>query len=206
MKSAFFSLIYLVFVLFACQSESEETVSYADISPSSTKNSTVKKDTSSAVLNEKPTKSLFLQLTDSLFPDATWKVLDTLLFPDRFGANKSEKWVVMTTNDSLTFMQFQFSDSIRTKNAFFNWIDCFGTNCTSFKIGGNVKIKNRNALLLVGNKQLVLIESARKIDEKGIVVSLERDTTKQNWSYLVSMPRKGKSNWKKVKQGNFTKL
>jgi hypothetical protein len=103
-------------------------------------------------------------------------------------------------------MQFQFSDSIRTKNAFFNWIDCFGTNCTSFKIGGNVKIKNRNALLLVGNKQLVLIESARKIDEQGIVVSLERDTTKQNWSYLVSMPRKGKSNWKKVKQGNFTKL
>jgi HK97 family phage prohead protease len=44
------------------------------------------------------------------------------------------------------------------------------------------------------------------VSEKGIVVTLERDTTKQNWSYLVNMPKKGKSNWKKVKNGHFTKL
>jgi hypothetical protein len=149
---------------------------------------------------------VFLQLSDSLFPDATWKALDTLLFPDRFGANKSEKWILTTKNDSLTFMQFQFSDSLRTKNAFFNWLDCFGTNCTSYKVGGNVKIKNRNALFLVGEKALVLVESAKKIDEKGIVGAFDKDTLKQNWMYLVTMPRTGKTNWKKVKNGHFTKL
>ncbi|MBP5983088.1 MAG: hypothetical protein KA734_05155 [Fluviicola sp.] len=206
MKSVFFGLISLVFVLFACQSESEETVTLADISPSSSKNTAVKKDTLASDLDQKPIKSVFLQLSDSLFPDAKWKALDSLLFPDRFGAKKSEKWILTTTNDSLTFMQFQFSDSLRTKNAFFNWLDCFGANCTSYKVGGNVKIKNRNAMFLVGEKALVLVESSKKIDEKGIVVSLERDSTKQNWSYLVTMPRKGKSNWKKVKNGHFTKL
>ena len=61
-------------------------------------------------------------------------------------------------------------------------------------------------MFLVGEKALVLVESTKKIDEKGIVVTLERDTTKQNWSYLVNMPKKGKSNWKKVKNGHFTKL
>jgi hypothetical protein len=61
-------------------------------------------------------------------------------------------------------------------------------------------------LFLIGEKALVLVESAKKIDEKGIVGALDKDTLKQNWSYLVTMPRKGKSNWKKVKNGHFTKL
>jgi hypothetical protein len=195
-----------LFSLFACQSESEETVTLSDISPSSAKNKDVKKDTLATDVDEKPIKSVFLQLSDSLFPDATWKALDTLLFPDRFGANKSEKWILTTKNDSLTFMQFQFTDSLRTKNAFFNWLDCFGTNCTSYKVGGKVKIKNRNALFLVGEKALVLVESAKKIDEKGIVGAFDKDTLKQNWMYLVTMPRTGKTNWKKVKNGHFTKL
>ena len=70
MKSVFFGVISLVFVLFACQTESEETVMLADISPSSSKNTAVKKDTLASDLDEKPIKSVFLQLSDSLFPDA----------------------------------------------------------------------------------------------------------------------------------------
>ena len=61
MKSVFFGVISLVFVLFACQSESEETVTLADISPSSSKNTAVKKDTLASDLDEKPIKSVFLQ-------------------------------------------------------------------------------------------------------------------------------------------------
>lgn len=196
----------LLFVTTACQSEVEETVTLADISPSSEKNRSVVPDVDSVAGNRKPNKSVFLPVVDSLFPEAEWIKLDSLLFPDRFGAKKSEKWLVKTTKDSLTFMQFQFTDSLRTNNAFFNWLDCFGTNCKSFKIGGNVKINNRNALFLVGEKQLILIESTKKIDEKGIVVTLESDSTKQNWSYLVNMPKKGKSTWKKIKKGSSSLL
>jgi hypothetical protein len=197
----YYSVLFFL-VLTACSGGKEEVVSLDQISPSSEKNKNRKEQNSAPLeVNERPTKSVLLPLIDGLSKDAFWKKWDTLLFPDRFGAANSEKWLVKTSEDSLTVIYYEFKDSLRTKNAFFNWIDCFGPSRKAFKIGGNVKVPSRNVLIYVGEKNLTVIESTNLLDEAIIRTLLCEKQEKQNWLYLVNAPRKGKTAWKRIEKG-----
>src|SRR3989338_4079116 len=95
----------------------------------------------------------------------------------------------------------KYNDSLRTKNAFFNWIDCFGPKCKSYTVGANIRIPKRAALWLVGSKELVIIEGNKAIDEKLIREILSKDPKKENWLYLVNIPKSGKTTWKRIDKG-----
>lgn len=187
----------------SCGPSEEETVSFDDLAPNASRDydkDNGRKDTLVTV-NERPEKSPFLRVVDTLMADSRWVKWDTLLFPDRFGPKQQEKWFSIGGGDSLTLLRYEFRDSLRTKNAFFNWIDCFGPKCTSYVIGGNLRIPKRHALVLVGAKQLIVIEGNKAIDEKKIRAVFEKDPKKENWLYLVAIPRSGKTTWRRIDKG-----
>ena len=109
----------------ACTNEASETVGYDQLAPCSEKYDDNQSDKAidSSVVNERPEKSLFLSIVDTMMLDSRWVKWDTLLFPDRFGPNAQEKWMTIGAKDSLVLLRYQFKDSLRTKNAFFNWIN-----------------------------------------------------------------------------------
>ena len=51
------------------------------------------------------------------------------MFVDRFQPKSILKLDLNTKTDKIFFGQWTFRDSLKTMNAFYNWIDCFGTNC-----------------------------------------------------------------------------
>jgi hypothetical protein len=193
----------LVLILVACTDQPAETVGYDELAPGSgkykDKQSSPKVD--SSVVNERPENSLFLAIVDTMMLESRWVKWDTLLFPDRFGPNAQEKWMTIGTKDSLVLLRYQFKDSLRTKNAFFNWIDCFGPKCKSYTVGANIRIPKRTALWLVGSKELVIIEGNKLIDEKVVREILNKDPKKENWLYLVNIPKTGKTTWKRIDKG-----
>ncbi len=192
-----------LFCLVACTSKNEETIGFDELAPTS-KRYTDQQAADSAkalLLNERPESSPFLAIVDTLMDDSRWIKWDTVLFPDRFGPKNQEKWFTVGTKDSLVLLHYTFKDSLRTKNAFFNWIDCFGAKCKSYAVGGNIRIPKRNALLLVGAKQLILIEGNKSIDEVLIRSTIEKDPKKENWLYIVSIPKTGKTTWKRIDKG-----
>lgn len=203
MKPAFFFLLTIT-LLFSCTGKKEEVVDFDQLGPGSEKytdaapDSTVQQLT---VVSERPETSVLLAVADTLLPGANWLKWDSVLFPDRFGAKSVEKWIVTGPKDSLVLLRYEFKDSLRTKNAFFNWMDCFGARCTSYVIGDNVRLSKRNGLLLVGEKQLLFIEGNRPLKEIEIRASLEKDPEKENWLYVVTIPRKGKTVWKRIDKG-----
>jgi hypothetical protein len=145
---------------------------------------------------------------DTLMDDARWVKWDTMLYADRFGAKQQEKWFAIGKDDSLVLLRYEFRDSAMTKNAFFNWIDCFGPKCISYRVGDNIRIPRRNALFLVGAKQIVLIEGARPVNEKLVrqvlmeqVAGKKNDPKKENWLYVVTAPKSGKAVWKRIDRG-----
>jgi len=192
----------LILFLVSCKGQPEETIAFDDLAPGSDYKEPVE-DTGSAtvLLNERPQESTFLKIVDTLFADSRWVKWDTVLFPDRFGPSKQEKWFAIGSADSLVLLKYEFKDSLRTKNAFFNWIDCFGPKCTSYTIGGNIRIPQRNGLILVGEKQLIIVEGNRKIDEKTVRAAMQKNPKKESWLYLVSVPRSGKTTWKRIEKG-----
>lgn len=178
-------------------SSTEKTVSMDDITPVSTRD--YSEDTSTApVVVQKPGSDILIRLGDTLLKETSWKKWDTTLFADRFGPTVSEKWIALSGKDSLTIQHYKFKDSLRTKNAFFNLLDCFGKRCTSYVVGGNLRIPGRAAQFFIGEKDVYLIESSKSPDFEKIRHILSPDIKKQHWLYVVNIPVRGKTTWKAV--------
>lgn len=204
-KSLFFvGIVFSVLSLVvSCTDTADETVNFDELAPTSDKykNGPKTDSTEVEVRNEKPSASTFLTLGDSLFPDASWKNWDTLLFLDRFGSLSAEKWILKHQKDSIVFLSYSFKDSLRVKNAFFNWLDCFGSSCKSYKVGQNAKYNKRNTLVYVAPQQVVLIESSSKLKEESIRSILQEEKKKQFWIYIIDAPKNGKTIWKRIEKG-----
>lgn len=206
-RFTFFLLAAGFMLLFSCSDPESETVSLEDISHTSDKFNNVddKKDVVE-VKDEKPKTAYFLTAFDSIYKDAAWYKLDSLLFPDRFGPSKLEKWYLLNKKDSIVALHYEFKDSLRTKNAFFNWIDCYGPKCTSYQVGSQFKKQARNSLFLVGEKHLVYLESASPIAAEKLVGILNEEKEDQNWIYVLEIPGRKKTRWTTIREGEVSEL
>lgn len=155
------------------------------------------------VKSEKPTSSFFLSTFDSLYSKAEWHAVDSMLFPDRFGPSKMEKWNLRTSEDSIVALYYNYKDSLKTRNAFFNWLDCYGPNCISYQVGSEFKKQKRSALFLVNETQLIYLEGQKVLPTTKIVALLNPKKKDQNWMYIVEIPARSKSKWSAMKAGEL---
>lgn len=198
---------FLVTLVISCSDNEKETLSLDDISHTSDKFENVD-DTKEIpeIKDEKPKKGYFLTAFDSIYKDASWFMLDSLLFPDRFGPSKMEKWYLLSQKDSIVALHYEFKDSLRTKNAFFNWLDCYGPKCTSYEVGAQFKKQSRNSLFLVGENQLVYMEAKSPIALDKLIGILNKEKEDQNWMYILEIPGKKKTRWSSMKEGELKEL
>lgn len=196
-----------ILILLSCTDPEKNTVTLDEISHTTDKFKDVK-DTKEvqSIKDQKPKSAYFLSAFDSIYKDVSWFKLDSLLFPDRFGPSKLEKWYLLNQKDSLVALHYEFKDSLRTKNAFFNWIDCYGPKCVSYQVGSQFKKQNRNSLFLVGANDLVYMESKFAISSKKMIELLNEKKEDQNWIYIVEIPARNKTRWSVMKEGELSEL
>lgn len=187
----------------ACKSDStEEVIDFDELSKPSDKynGQDTLSDTAIAVPVYFDSVSVFSQqLIDSMaFDKKMIFKLDTLIFPDRFGALKTDKWYYLSPKDSLVFMYWQFGSKVKAENTFFNWLDCYGRNCKSIAIGDPAIFSKRGTLFLQDEKDLIFIESRQKINEERLleILSHLRKTSKAQY-FTWQQPGK-KANWKTI--------
>ena len=204
---AFSFAVITLALLVACNDTKENTVSLEDISDTSNKYDHIKDQKNQVeIKDQKPKKGYFLTAFDSIYKDASWFMVDSLLFPDRFGPSKMEKWYLLSSKDSIVALHYEFKDSLRTKNAFFNWIDCYGPKCTSYQVGSQFKKQSRNSLFLIGANHLVYIESQLPIKAEELIRILNEKKKDQNWIYVLEIPGKRKTRWTTVNEGEIKEL
>lgn len=196
----FAGFIFILVLIFSCENRKEEVVTFNELNPVKVIKKKKQKEIDTVLVVLHPENELG-QFVDTLFPDFQWMKLDTVLFIDRFGARSSEKWIGKNDKDSITLLTYGFKDSLTVKNAFFNWLDCFGNNCKQVKIGSNVKIKKRNLQLFVGEKKLIYLESNTRLKSQLVRSSLCADTINENWLYHIDSPKTGKTSWSKLLRG-----
>lgn len=196
MKVSLLSILMLFFI--SCSSNLEvETVSLEDILPKSsypTSNQDVE-DTGDSTSTSSFKSDLLKAIQDSAlhFSETPYSVK---LFPDRLRHVVRHQELIVLDSDSIALTAWQFSDSLTTINAFYNWLDCFGDNCSEIKIGEEVKFSKNSVLTLVSNYHLVHITSSKSFDmikwQNEIVPSLFPD---EFWIYALSQSAKKKAKW-----------
>ncbi|MGV3629997.1 MAG: hypothetical protein ACO1O6_02275 [Bacteroidota bacterium] len=193
-------------LLFACTSKPEETVSFDDLTSDSEKygkNDTVAEVEKKAFYFDS-ISPLSQNLIDSLeFSRDLIFPLDSVLFSDRFGAKQTEKWYYKTEKDSLVFFHWEFKDSLKTLNTFYNWIDCYGPKCKSIQVGMPAVFSKRATLFLVEDKHLYFVESDLKIDSEKYLTYFDPPQKAKSklpakvkkWKYVVIQQPRKKAEW-----------
>lgn len=124
--------------------------------------------------------------------------LDTVgesMFVDRFQPKSIKKLSLQLKDGEAFFGQWTFKDSLRTMNAFYNWLDCFGENCKSHKYLAEEKFQSDAMLIFLNDTSLTYISSTLALDEKKWqkFLSLQHET--DLWDVVVIQKKQRKAQW-----------
>lgn len=123
------------------------------------------------------------------------KFIEEPLFPDRFSPKSSKKLVLMQEMDSTVFCQWIYKDSLKTMNALFNWIDCFGPKCKSIKYRFNENFQPENMLIFVNDTSITYISSDKPLSEKDWQQYFEKVNGIEEWDNVIIQKARRKAGW-----------
>ena len=197
MKQFLFLLLGLT--LFACTQKKPKVIDMSDITPHSERENNGKaKDDKSKVIdygfNLKIADEIGIQVME----------IDSIsepLFPDRFSPKKIKKLTLHLKENPITYCHWTFKDSIHTKNALYNWIDCYGSNCKSIKYGQKMNFQKDNFILLESDTSLTYISSPSKLIADDWLKYYELQTEIKDWKLMIYQETSGKATWYSVIDG-----
>ena len=188
-----FLLPLLIVILAACGREEEEVIDLSDIIPKSERNyddtlKTEKKDTLSALFDLDLSADFGLNFSGI-------KPLDETLFMDRFGALSSVKLELLKDEGTVLYRSWSFKDSLRTRNAFYNWLDCFGPKCRSFKYLQHGKFQKEAMLVFLNDTSIIYLSSDKNLKMDQWQQYFEKRSSIDLWDIVVNQRANGKAEW-----------
>jgi hypothetical protein len=192
-----FLLILFGFVLLAaCGGKKEKVLDMDDINPKSSKDEEGKKGPKEDHVD------YGFDIWKAEKAGITVMEIDTLgepMFVDRFQPKSFKKLNLQMKEGVVFFGQWTFKDSLRTMNAFFNWLDCFGPNCKAHKYLGEEKYQSDAMLIFLNDTSFTYISSALPLDEKKWQKCLALNYGNDFWDLVVVQKKQRKALWYEFK-------
>lgn len=133
-------------------------------------------------------KANFPQVKISVIQNKQVEFIDRMNFEDR------QSSIFMLDSVPINMISWTYADSIQTENAFFNWIDCWGENCESFKVNENPKLQNDALGIWVGEKHIVYINSVEDFDFF-TAMQITDELYGEDWKYVIKKNEGRRVNW-----------
>lgn len=190
----FFSAFALIV---SCNDTKEELLDLNKIAPTSDDYKEGKKIKGTEDTYEEKVETLLDQkkLNEQQLDLKSLRSTDTLLFPDRFSAQSSQRFYYSIENDSVLYSKWKFKDSLKTKNVFLNWSNCFGINCKSAFIGEKVNLQRQGFLLLSNDTCLIYLATNSSSEQKKWIKYFTSEDDIE-WRYILTQPNSGKVTWR----------
>ena len=116
-----------------------------------------KEDTLKAIFEFYNQDSVNLEITKiNLNPEKT--------FIQRFPYKNATNLLVESKKNLVTHLEINYSDSNAMKNAFFNYLDCYGKDCKSIELFQKVKFSKTFFMLITTTKSIHIIESENNLN------------------------------------------
>ena len=162
--------IYLIilFLLVACKGQQEDrnAISFEDLAGETgeqEKDSLFVTNTSAVELNSAYDYFVHFQLLNfDTISHTEFHPIDRFTFSQRKKIEFKSKTDVQYGDVNVTpradFYYYTFSDTTKTKNAFYNWLDCFGSDCQMIKINEDMQdLKTPPSFSLVFDTTIVIV-------------------------------------------------
>lgn len=197
----FYSILFAF--LFACGNEKKDKViDIHDIIPQSerdyVKKETIEKE-STFGFNKLVADSIGIQVME----------IDSIgeaFFVDRFSPRTIKKLHLQLQADALLYCQWTFKDSTKTKNALYNWIDCYGANCKSIHFGEKVNFQKDNFRIFMNDTSITYISSALKLKTNDWLHYLKSVHGIEDWKLVIEQSARGKAKWFSVIEDKIEEL
>lgn len=122
-------------------------------------------------------------------------VSEETMFPDRFNPRSQAKLLLTVDQSNIFFGQWVYKDSLKTINALFNWMDCFGEKCKSVKYLESTSFQSDAMLMFVNDTSITYISSDQKLDEQLWQSYLEEKYGLDQWDIVVVQRKQRKASW-----------
>ena len=117
----------------------------------------LKEDTLKAIFEFYNQDSVNLEITKiNLNPEKT--------FIQRFPYKNATNLLVESKKNLVTHLEINYSDSNAMKNAFFNYLDCYGKDCKSIELFQKVKFSKTFFMLITTTNSIHIIESDNNLN------------------------------------------
>ncbi len=191
------SLIYLsLLVFFGCKNEPKnETLNLEEIRPKSNFKSRKNVKTRSIDSNE---VSLLEYKNDSIdlkISRLVAKKNDNFL--NRFPSKKNTLRTLFFKGKTIQIQHesYEYSDSIKMKNAFFNWLDCNGKECRCIKLYEETKIEPQNLLVITTGKSIDIIRSESPFKPEDWIDFIRFSKQNNEFSYIIFQKKNRNAQW-----------
>ena len=156
----------IVLFLMSCGDNLEvETVSLDEILPQSIEY-TKTNDVESPL--EKDSNTVYRNALQAAYSDSLLVFLEGVsqqkYLPDRLTSISREQSFIRAGDDTLVYTSWQFVDSLTTVNAFYNWLDCYGEDCSEVRIGEIKNVTEKCVFTAVSTAHLIHIECPENYD------------------------------------------
>jgi hypothetical protein len=190
------NLLYLftILILFSCSSEQEKVVKLDDIVSGSKEK---KEEKVTKAVNDSTQKLSFFvnRLCDTLKINKKTVSIDTSFdFPERFHPIKIDK-VTFNQGDLISYKHWKWSDSVKSTQVFFNWLDQFGDHKTSLTVGDMISVSKTGFMVLVQDKSIISIDFTSTFKPEYFIRKLTNCGFGKHWKYILYQQPSKKINW-----------
>ena len=147
-----------------------------------------KEDTLKAIFEFYNQDSVNLEITKiNLNPEKT--------FIQRFPYKNATNLLLESKKNLVKYLQINFSDSNAMKNAFFNFLDCYGKDCKSIELFQKVKFSKTFFMLLASTKSIHIIESEFNQNPKKWINLHRYSNKKDPIKFIIVQQKQQKAKW-----------
>ena len=127
-------------------------------------------------------------------------------FLDRFNPKHIIKNKLFHGGDSLLHFRWTFSDTTATNNAFYNWLDCYGTTCISLKLYEPFKIEKQATLIFRNHNSISYIRGKQNVSKEAWI-NFEKTLFPTDSLSLLIVQQPGKNAlWYQYKDKKFNEI
>ena len=194
------TIFVTLFFLFACKSEKKERIVNFDPAKKIDLDSVpelIKKPDSLLFWKQRYQSDSVKIKVDSMQPSFAKHFLD------RFNPKHIIKNKLFHGGDSLLHFRWTFSDTTATNNAFYNWLDCYGTTCLSLKLYEPFKIEKQATLIFRNHNSISYIRGKQNLSKEAWI-NFEKTLFPKDSLSLLIVQKPGKNAlWYRFQKNKF---
>jgi hypothetical protein len=116
-------------------------------------------------------------------------------FIQRFPHKKAINLLVESKKNLVTHLEINYSDSNAMKNAFFNFLDCYGKDCKSIELFQKVKFSKTFFMLITTTKSIHIIESDNNLNSSDWINCVRFSKIADPIKFIIIQKKQQKAKW-----------